>query len=174
MSGGAKRYQEDAMNKITALTLAAALAGGAALTLPSSRAQAAPVGVQVGVLGAGSPVVDQVQYRRRVVRRRGGGDAALAAGLIGAAVIGGAIIAQSQRDREYERSYYYGQPQGYDYYGQPQGYYANPYAQPAYTPPRRRYVDPGYYEQREYGYPHYRHHRSVRDPAGGGRMNTGP
>ena len=160
------------MKTFAALTLAAALAGGAALMLPVTRAEAAPVGVMAGVLDAGKPVYDQVQYRRRVVRRRGGGrDAALAAGLIGAAVVGGAIIAQSQRDqRRHERAYYYGQQPGYGYYADP--YAGGYYAQPVYQQPRRRYVDPGYYHQPGYVQPRYRRNHVVRDPAGGGRLNN--
>lgn len=161
------------MKTFAALSLSAALLGATAVSLPVSSAQAAPIGAMAGLVEAGKPVVDQVQYRRRVVRRRDNG-AALAAGLIGAAVVGGALIAESQRrERAEERAYYYNN--GYGYYQQPgYGYYDSGYyaPQPTYVVPRRRYVEPGYYPQPGYGY-HPHHHRTMRDPAGGGQLRMG-
>lgn len=167
------------MKPFTRLALGSVFGAALLAALPAASASAAPIGALIGVSEAGRPVVEQVQARRRgsgrVVRRGRGGDAALAAGLIGAAVVGGAIIAQSQRGHAYERSYYYGDG---EYYGGRQGYYAQP---EYYAPPRPRnrgyYDDSGLYVPRQpyvdpYG--HYpRHNRTVRDPAGGGRMQMG-
>ncbi len=152
------------MKTFAALSLTAALLGATAVSLAPSTAQAAPVGAMAGVFDAGAPAVDSVRYRGRGMRQHGGKGAALAVGMIGAAVLGGALIAESWRGERAEARAYYDDD---DCYGD--GYYF----EPAYVAPRRRYVEPGYYASPVYGYhPRHHHHRPrlMRDPAGGGLM----
>lgn len=103
--------------------------------------------------------------------RRGRGDGVAAGAVLGAAILGGAIIANSQRNRGYyydDDGYYAPAPA----YGG--GYY---YGAPAVVPaPADNDADvyyygaPGYYGRPVYrGRPHNRV-RGMRDPAGGGTL----
>ncbi len=125
------------------------------------QAGASPLGSAFHLQDATAlPIVD-VQARRqaRPVRRnvrRNRNNAAVAGALVGAAIVGGAIIAQSEADRRERRRraqyYYYNEPQYY--YGQPRRVYRQQpqyyyYQQPRYYQPqprvryRERYVEPG-------------------------------
>ena len=131
----------------------------AAAAFSAAPAAAGPFGATASIREMSTAPIVDVQVRRArpvgrpgrpVVRGRGRGNgAAVAAGLVGAAILGGAIIANSQpRRRYYDDSYYY--DGGDPYYGstgyvvqQPQPYYGGPayYHQPRYTPaPRSGYV----------------------------------
>lgn len=143
--------------KACGLTFGFALALAALSPVP---AMASPFGAIAEINGQSAlPLVD-VQARRvrpagrpvgrPVARNRGRNGAAVAGALIGAAIIGGAIIANSnQRRRVYvDDGYYdggdpyYGAPTGYavpsPYYGG--GYYQQP--QPVYRQPRSYYRAP--------------------------------
>ncbi len=134
----------------------AALSFGAALTVAAfspMTASAASFGAVAATQNAPAIATD-VQFRRgyrggRHYGHRGHRGGALAAGAIGAAILGGALIANSNR-RYYDDGFYgYDEPSPvYDtpYYGEPDVYYA-----PRAYGPRQR-VRPG----------------TQRDPARGG------
>lgn len=149
--------------KFGAMTFGVALALAAFGQAP---AMAGPFGAAAAIKDQSAlPLVD-VQARRvrpagrpvgrPVARNRGRNGAAVAGALIGAAIVGGAIIANSnQRRRVYvDDGYYnggdpyYGAPTGYavpsPYYGG--GYYQQPqpvYRQPRYAPAPRTYIGGG-------------------------------
>ena len=104
------------------------------------------------VLSVAAPA--EAQYYRGY-RHRGGGDAAAGA-LIGGIVglgLGAAIASSNNRDRYYDRGYYYGpQPRGSYYNSYPQSYY-NSYPQPYYNDYRYNYR-PRCYVERQYD-PYY-------------------
>ena len=103
----------------------------------------------VSILVAVAPA--EAQYYRG--RRDRGGDVATGAivgGIIGLGL--GAAIASSNRDRYYDRGYYYG-PGPRAYYRD--RYYAPPrvvYRQRYYAPPRAYYRDPYFYDRPYRGY----------------------
>lgn len=161
----------------------------------AAPAAAGPFGATASIREMSTAPIVDVQVRRArpvgragrpVARGRGRGNgAAVAAGLIGAAIIGGAIIANSQPRRRYhDDSYYY--DGGDPYYGstgyvvqQPQPYYggARYYQQPQtnygggqiiYTPDKETPYTYAPAAPRYQAAP--RRHRQVRDPAGGGSM----
>jgi hypothetical protein len=114
------------MNRFTRFTLASAatvalLAGASSLT-----ASAAPLAANAELKGAVASNTIDVQRRHWRGRR-----AAIGLGILGAGVVAGAAIANSNRGYYYDEPYgYYEQP--YGYYQQPYGYsyYGNPYADP--------------------------------------------
>lgn len=142
--------------RTTAILAAAAIAASG--VLPTA---AAPFPVAKGA-GEAASQMEKVQYAPyrgyRGKRSRGNG-AGVAAAVIGALAIGGAIavMAHQQRKREKRRARaYYGHPgPGYDAYqgGNPGGYYrGGPQYGQGYHVQQQQYGHPGYYQR---GYRNY-------------------
>lgn len=103
-----------------------------------------------GAMAATALTVAAPAEAQRWHRRDRGDDVAAGAiigGIVGLGV--GAAIASSNRDRYYDRGYYYGPRRGYrGYYGPPpRRFYRDRYyaPRPYWGPPRGYYRDRGYY-----------------------------